>query len=673
MKALARLFVVVACVALLWSREAVAADPPDDSPGDHIFDFTKPGSKLPNDAPSTHPTRNSPTDIPDAQPATAIIPTPIPAPAPQDAVTSPTAISKVPVPSPAALANATKMVDDVFADDIAKATTPEQKTALSAKLLQAGVDEKSDMANKYALFQSAKDFAVQAGDLIAASTAIGETAKAFDINSSLAQIDAETAIASSPHADRKKLADDAASLASDSLNANDYESAKTFDDLAITLARQSKNQQLLQSLSARSKQITQAQVAYLLVKSAEAVLTEKPDDPEANLKVGRFDCFVRGDWEAGLPHLSKGSDPALKALATSEMDGAADAAASNAVADGWWNFAEKQTGDPQLQIQYHAGQSYEKALPGLNGLARAMAKKRIADASVAGKQLAIASRKVDLLHGIDVSSQAVQGKWDTADNGIVSDTGQNTRLDFNYQPPLEYDYKIVFTKLSGNDGIDMILSVAGRQFCWTMGGWGNTVMGFGDVLGKGRNENPTTVHDHPIDNNHVYTCIVKVRAHEVSAFLDGEMVSHLNTSYTDLAWVSLLHRTDTIGVCTYESSYQISQAQITEISGPGKMVSSSDPVMSRVVAVFRYTPQGQRVRDVTLYSSGRFKAPGWNEDQTLWFLRGDAIVFRWDQWLDHCRLTSDRHSFRGQNQKGELIRGKLVSGGLTVDSTEASP
>ena len=31
------------------------------------------------------------------------------------------------------------------------------------------------------------------------------------------------------------------------------------------------------------------------------------DDPEANLRVGRYYCLIRGEWEKGLPLLAKGS------------------------------------------------------------------------------------------------------------------------------------------------------------------------------------------------------------------------------------------------------------------------------------------------------------------------------------------------------------------------------
>ena len=45
------------------------------------------------------------------------------------------------------------------------------------------------------------------------------------------------------------------------------------------------------------------------------VLEKQPGDPTANLAAGRYYCFVKGDWEMGIPMLALGSETALKELA----------------------------------------------------------------------------------------------------------------------------------------------------------------------------------------------------------------------------------------------------------------------------------------------------------------------------------------------------------------------
>ncbi|MBI3877243.1 MAG: hypothetical protein HY300_15015, partial [Verrucomicrobia bacterium] len=60
---------------------------------------------------------------------------------------------------------------------------------------------------------------------------------------------------------------------------------------------------------------TKADVPLLYWTAAAWGLAITPDDPGANLAVGQFLCFVKGDWESGLPLLAKSDDNVLKTLA----------------------------------------------------------------------------------------------------------------------------------------------------------------------------------------------------------------------------------------------------------------------------------------------------------------------------------------------------------------------
>jgi hypothetical protein len=60
---------------------------------------------------------------------------------------------------------------------------------------------------------------------------------------------------------------------------------------------------------------------------------------------------------------------------------------------------------------------------------------------------------VNLLEQVSVASQTVSGTWENRDGTLCSDRGEFTRIDFNYRPPAQYDLKVTFTKLEGDDGI----------------------------------------------------------------------------------------------------------------------------------------------------------------------------------------------------------------------------
>ena len=61
-------------------------------------------------------------------------------------------------------------------------------------------------------------------------------------------------------------------------------------------------------------------VAFGTTVRADEKLKTNPDDPQANLALGRYRCFAKGDWEAGLPLLAKSGDAALASLAKKALE-----------------------------------------------------------------------------------------------------------------------------------------------------------------------------------------------------------------------------------------------------------------------------------------------------------------------------------------------------------------
>ena len=95
--------------------------------------------------------------------------------------------------------------------------------------------------------------------------------------------------------------------------------------------------------------------------------------------MGRYFCLVKGDWEAGLPHLAQGDDPALRALAEDDLKqtppvwkpaaGVAPpaqvpAAAAMKLADAWWDLAQKAHDQERDCMLVRAGYWYEEVAAG---------------------------------------------------------------------------------------------------------------------------------------------------------------------------------------------------------------------------------------------------------------------------------------------------------------------
>jgi hypothetical protein len=153
--------------------------------------------------------------------------------------------------------------------------------------------------------------------------------------------------------------------------------------LAAREAGKTRDKELIQRVRARVKRLEEIAADYEEVAKATAILAEKPQDPAANLVVGRYHCLLRGDWQAGLPMLARGSDPALKALAQRELEQVSVPEAQVALADEWRKLAPTVTGLAKRQMQARAVYWYRKALPGLSGLAKAAAEKWIKDLGAA--------------------------------------------------------------------------------------------------------------------------------------------------------------------------------------------------------------------------------------------------------------------------------------------------
>jgi hypothetical protein len=102
--------------------------------------------------------------------------------------------------------------------------------------------------------------------------------------------------------------------------------------------------------------------------------------PEEHLALGRFRCFLKGDWAKGIPDLVAGGDPGLNALAEADLKAQADAALAEAAADGWAEWARKQPAKPRGQAMARAVWLYRSAVETASGVARLRIEKRLAEA-----------------------------------------------------------------------------------------------------------------------------------------------------------------------------------------------------------------------------------------------------------------------------------------------------
>ena len=259
-----------------------------------------------------------------------------------------------------------------------------------------GSNTKNDPVTRFALFTKARELAAQAANAELALSTIDHQATHYEIDHLKAKGDLLVSMSklAGGTAARQAMIAQCNHVIDLALVGDQYDTARRVAAVASAMARDMGNSVARAEAARRIAEVNECDIAYTKSKAATATLARSPSNPDANLVAGTFRCFVRGDWNSGLPMLAAGRDPVLKALAQRDLAAPADAAAQAALADAWWELAEQQTDLRKRQVRQHAAMWYQKSIPQLNGFAKASAEKRLKDAMATG---AAGTPVVDLL------------------------------------------------------------------------------------------------------------------------------------------------------------------------------------------------------------------------------------------------------------------------------------
>jgi hypothetical protein len=276
--------------------------------------------------------------------------------------------AKSPIPDTAAQKKAGTLVNEVYGKDISKAKTTEAKAALAKKLLQSGIDEQGDLSTRWVLFDLAVDLAVQAADTETVFAATDELVKWFAVDALKWKADTLAKLERVKGADASVLAEHFVRLIDEAIVADRYDVAKQVAELAVVVTRKSGDSGVVQAATARLQEVKTIEAGHEQAQKAQATLATDSNNTAAYLTAGRFLCFLKGDWEKGVPMLANSSDKALKAVADMEVAKPAEPARQVELADGWWELAKKEQGLSQRNLRSHAAEWYKKALPSLTGV-----------------------------------------------------------------------------------------------------------------------------------------------------------------------------------------------------------------------------------------------------------------------------------------------------------------
>lgn len=298
-------------------------------------------------------------------------------------------------------------------------------------------------------------------------------------------------------------------------------SEDAFDDADKTIviatihARKMRNAALQASLTTRKRHLADLRKAFAAVQEAHAVLASKPDDPQANLTVGRYRCLAQGNWEKGLPALARCADPALKGPATADAAGPTDAAAQAGLADAWWALGEKEAEPAKFHLRSRAAFWYRQALPELDGLKQRAAQTRIeaverqasADNALKASLGALVARRLSTLGEWDIQS----GRW-TVEKGAIVGRGDGS-MTFKY--PLPADLVLEFV-VNVKEGMRPRIHFEGADFYLGNEGYEKNFNLFGNGIHK------TSGNDYPYENGRDYKVTFRLLGRDLEVLIDGK-------------------------------------------------------------------------------------------------------------------------------------------------------
>lgn len=269
------------------------------------------------------------------------------------------------VPDAAARQKAEQAVRNRHKSDFSKIARPDARMALGKTLWGEATDFTGDPAERYVLFDQAAKLIAEAGDVAVAASVIEEMSRVFQIDSVAVKANAAKGAVRTAKDESQVLAliEFHVSLIDEAIEFDQFEMAGQLATQLIQVAKKADSAPLKDQMQERAKRAQDIAVAYREARPAEDLLRQNSDDPKANRTWGRFLCFYKGDWTAGLPFLEKADTLSLSASAKLELSRPGNGDEEARLADDWSAIAEKEKGLAKNVIQDHAHTLYVQSQP----------------------------------------------------------------------------------------------------------------------------------------------------------------------------------------------------------------------------------------------------------------------------------------------------------------------
>lgn len=190
----------------------------------------------------------------------------------------------------------------------------------------------------------------------------------------------------------------------------------------------------------------------------------------------------------------------------------------------------------------------------------------VAVVSTSATALAADAESVIAQVGVD---DAVAGRWSRRDGELVTAAAEGARIVLPVRPQPEYDFRVSFTRRTGQHSIALIFVAGSGQATFEIDAWGEHLAGIQNIGGRSLRENSTRAENQQLQNGRRYTAEVRVRRDRVEGYLDGRLIATYRGNGDNLSMLDVWKMPDagTLGVGAWDSETVFHSIDVTL---PGK-------------------------------------------------------------------------------------------------------
>lgn len=269
------------------------------------------------------------------------------------------------VPKSLELADAQRKLREVYAEQMRSAKERSEKQKLARQLLQDAQAIPGDPAGAYALQNAALKLAADNGLEETLISGIDQRIGMFDVDPYDENVRWLLQLKKGSEERKRssrKLMNRVVRVACAGIGQDDYSRAANVVALAYRFTDR-ENEETISSLLARLRTLlSSADREFGVAVNHLDAYRKNPTDAKSAAAFGRFLCFIKGDWEKGLPLLAEHGGDTLRPIAQLDLDSAFSPADQTALGDQWWDLGERaKPGVYQQAARDRAGFWYTQA------------------------------------------------------------------------------------------------------------------------------------------------------------------------------------------------------------------------------------------------------------------------------------------------------------------------